>query len=42
MSELLKDLFLKVAERYAKNRFIDIEVHENPFGRNDDLNHRIS
>ena len=36
MSKLLKDLCLKVAERYARNRFIDVEVHENPFGTNAD------
>jgi len=34
MTKLIKNAFFKVAERYAKNRFTEVEVHKNPFGQN--------
>ena len=37
MSKLIKNIFLKVAVHYAKNRFMGVEVHKNPFGQNIDL-----
>jgi len=33
MKKLIKNVFFKVAERYAKNRFTEVEVHKNPFGQ---------
>jgi len=33
MTKLIKNAFFKVAERYAKNRFSNVEVHKNPFGK---------
>ena len=34
MKKLIKDALLKIAVRYAKNRFSGVEVHKNPFGFN--------
>jgi len=34
MIKAIKNSFFKIAERYAKNRFTDVEVHENPFAFN--------
>ncbi len=33
MTKLIKSAILRVAERYAKNRFTEVEVHKNPFGQ---------
>lgn len=33
MKKLIKNVFFKVAAQYSKNRFTEVEVHQNPFGQ---------
>lgn len=37
MSKFIKNVFLKVAVHYTKNRFLGVEVDKNPFNQNVDL-----
>ncbi|MGK0271721.1 MAG: ankyrin repeat protein [Cocleimonas sp.] len=41
MSKLIKNIFLRVAVHYTKNRFTGVEVDKNPFGKNIENNSTI-
>ncbi len=41
MTKLIKNVLIKVAAQYSKNRFTEIEVHQNPFGQ-DSINIKMT